>query len=102
MPDNPLANGRAWQKLLFNHTCERLHKFIYNSYELFCVCKSHFQCQIDPLCISQFSKNENGGENRMSLPQIPFFGIWGRQEVVLHWSRTSLISNLVFQVLWVF
>jgi len=28
-----------------------------------------------PLCLSQFSKSENGGENLVSSPQIPFFGI---------------------------
>jgi len=43
-----------------------------------------FNEKLTPSVSPPFSKNENGGENRTFLPQNPFFGIWGRQERVLH------------------
>jgi len=43
-----------------------------------------FSAKLTPSVSLPFSKNENGGENQASLPQILFFGTLGRQEGILH------------------
>jgi len=42
-----------------------------------------------PLNFPHFQKPKMGERTGISLPQIPSFGIWGRQEGVLNEFRTS-------------
>jgi len=43
-----------------------------------------FNGQLTPSVSSSFQKAKMGEKTRRPLPQIPFFGIWGRQEGVLY------------------
>jgi len=43
-----------------------------------------FSGKLTPSVSPPFSKSENGGKTPSCLPQIPFVGIWGRQEGVSH------------------
>jgi len=43
-----------------------------------------FLAILPPSVSLPFLKTKIGERNRLPLPQIPFFGIWGRQEGVDH------------------